>query len=264
MANRHQREQPAACQLIEFATEWTSRRCGTMRQEVLVRRNQSICRFEIPVDDTRVMCGSHATHNLTNQLHCICDLNRTVFQNIRQRSASDVLHHDHRCAIRSIHVMNRAYVWMVESRSCAGFIKKLLARSRITFLQDFECHISFECQVLCKKDRSKRTATDFGCDSILSDHSVGTKRLCDSPLSSVRPDAHGVGFRAAEILHDMMQGVPATSHLDLVSSQIVVSLSSQIHASEGREVAMACRFIREHASDGINVGDVADFVSISR
>lgn len=63
----------------------------------------------------------------------------------------------------------------------------------------------------------------------------------------------------------MMQGVPATSHLDLVSPQIVVSrLSSQIHASEDREVAMVCRFIREHASDGINVGDVADFVSISR
>jgi LacI family transcriptional regulator len=40
--------------------------------------------------------------------------------------------------------------------------------------------------------------------------------LCDPPMSSVRPDAHGVGYRAAEILHDMMRGVPATSHLDLV------------------------------------------------
>lgn len=89
--------------------------------------------------------------------------------------------------------------------------------------------------------------------------------LCDPPLSSVRPDAHGVGYRAAEILHDMMHGVPATSHLDLVSPQIVVSrLSSQVHASDDREVAMACRFIREHACDGINVSDVSDFVSISR
>lgn len=89
--------------------------------------------------------------------------------------------------------------------------------------------------------------------------------LCDPPLSSIRPDAHGVGYRAAEILHDMMQGVPATSHLELVPPQTVVSrLSSHVHASDDREVALACRYIREHACDGINVGDVSEFVSISR
>jgi LacI family transcriptional regulator len=89
--------------------------------------------------------------------------------------------------------------------------------------------------------------------------------LCDPPLSSVRPDAHGVGYRAAEILHDMMRGAPATSNLDLISPKSVVSrLSSQVHASDDREIALACRFIREQACDGINVEDVANFVSISR
>lgn len=89
--------------------------------------------------------------------------------------------------------------------------------------------------------------------------------LCDPPLSSVRPDALGVGYRAAEVLLEMMRGVRVPSNLDLIPPQTVVSrLSSQVQASNDREIARACRFIREHACDGIDVGDVADFVSISR
>lgn len=89
--------------------------------------------------------------------------------------------------------------------------------------------------------------------------------LCDPPLTSVRPDAHGVGYRAAEILHEMLHGVPASSQLELVPPESVASrLSTQVQASHDREIARACRFIREYACDGINVADVAGFASISR
>jgi LacI family transcriptional regulator len=90
--------------------------------------------------------------------------------------------------------------------------------------------------------------------------------LCDPPLSSVQPDAQGVGYRAAEILCEMMvDGVPADSRLELVPPKGVTRrLSTQILATADREVAQASRFIREHACEGIKVADVAKHVSISR
>ena len=89
--------------------------------------------------------------------------------------------------------------------------------------------------------------------------------LSDPPLSSVRPDAERVGYRAAEILDAMMNGKPASTSVEYISPTTVVQrMSTQVIAVEDREVARVCRFIREHACDGIDVNDVAEFTSLSR
>ena len=89
--------------------------------------------------------------------------------------------------------------------------------------------------------------------------------LSDPPLSSVRPDAERVGYQAAETLHAMMNGKPAPTSVQYVSPTTVVQrMSTQALAVEDREVARVCRFIREHACDGIDVNDVAEFTSLSR
>ncbi|QDT16647.1 AraC family transcriptional regulator [Alienimonas californiensis] len=96
--------------------------------------------------------------------------------------------------------------------------------------------------------------------------------LCDPPLSSVRPDAEGVGFRAAETLYELMTGpdgaAPGSSGsapVRYVPPQTVVEqLSTQVAAVEDRELARVCRYIRDHACDGINVQDVAAFSTLSR
>lgn len=89
--------------------------------------------------------------------------------------------------------------------------------------------------------------------------------LCDPPLSSVRPDAQGVGYRAGEILQAMINGAPRDSRLELVPpTGVTCRLSTQVLATRDREIAQACRFIREHACQGIKVADVAEHVSISR
>lgn len=46
--------------------------------------------------------------------------------------------------------------------------------------------------------------------------------------------------------------------------EIVQRLSTQVNAVEDRELARVSRFIREHACDGIDVSDVAQFTSLSR
>ena len=89
--------------------------------------------------------------------------------------------------------------------------------------------------------------------------------LSDPPLSSVRPDAERVGYRAAEILDSLMNGKRAPKTVEYIPPRKVVQrMSTQVIAVEDREVARVCRFIREHACDGIDVNDVAEFTSLSR
>ena len=86
--------------------------------------------------------------------------------------------------------------------------------------------------------------------------------LCDPPLSSVRPDAECIGYRAAEILDAMLNGESTPTGVEFISPTAVAQrLSTQVIAVEDREVARVCRFIRQHACDGIDVNDVAEFTS---
>tara|TARA_R110002073_G_scaffold27840_3_gene89092 strand:+ start:13172 stop:14350 length:1179 start_codon:yes stop_codon:yes gene_type:complete len=89
--------------------------------------------------------------------------------------------------------------------------------------------------------------------------------LTDPPLSSVRPDAEMVGYRAAEILQEMINGLLAPESIEYVPpTSVVQRLSTQVIAIEDREVARVCKYIRDHACDGIDVHDVAEFTTLSR
>ncbi|MEQ9411707.1 MAG: DNA-binding transcriptional regulator [Fuerstiella sp.] len=89
--------------------------------------------------------------------------------------------------------------------------------------------------------------------------------LCDPPLSSIRPDAERVGYRAAEILHHMLHGQPPPTSTEFIPPiEVVQRLSTQVSAVEDREIARVCRFIREHACEGIDVNHVAEFTTLSR
>lgn len=89
--------------------------------------------------------------------------------------------------------------------------------------------------------------------------------LSDPPLSSVQPNAERVGYRAAEILEAMMSGKPAPTETEFIAPRAIAQrMSTQVCAVEDREIARVCRFIREHACDGIDVNDVAEFTTLSR
>lgn len=89
--------------------------------------------------------------------------------------------------------------------------------------------------------------------------------LCDPPLSSVRPDAEQVGFRAAQKLDALINGQPVDWKIEYVRPlEVVQRLSTAMEAITDREVAKACRFIRENAGRGIDVNDVCKFSTLSR
>jgi LacI family transcriptional regulator len=92
--------------------------------------------------------------------------------------------------------------------------------------------------------------------------------LCElsfPPLSSVIPDSRRAGYEAARLLDRLMAGsrVPAEPVL-VPPLGVATRQSTDVLAIEDRDIAQAVRFIREHACDGISVGDVLRVVPLSR
>jgi len=89
--------------------------------------------------------------------------------------------------------------------------------------------------------------------------------LCSPPLSSIVPNTRRTGYAAAETLDRLMRGEAPASEAQLIPPLgVATRQSTDILAIDDRDVASAVRFIREHACDGIQVGDVLRQVPLSR
>jgi LacI family transcriptional regulator len=89
--------------------------------------------------------------------------------------------------------------------------------------------------------------------------------LSSPPLSSVIPNAHGAGYEAAAVLDRLMAGkrVPAVACL-IAPLGVAERQSTDVLAVDDRAVARAVQYIRDHACEGIKVGDVLRSVPLSR
>jgi LacI family transcriptional regulator len=89
--------------------------------------------------------------------------------------------------------------------------------------------------------------------------------LAGPRMTSVEQDTERIGYQAAELLHRMMQGErDVEAPPPIAPLRVVVRASTDVFALDDRVVAAALRFIRSHASDGIDVADVVQHVGISR
>lgn len=81
------------------------------------------------------------------------------------------------------------------------------------------------------------------------------------PITSVDPDFEAIGFKAAELLDEMMQGkkIPAKTYT-VPAKEVVVRRSSDILAVEDLLVARALRFIWDRSESWISIGDIAAHV----
>lgn len=89
--------------------------------------------------------------------------------------------------------------------------------------------------------------------------------LSEPSLSSVVPDAMKTGYEAAALLDRMMMGEHVPPDIHLIEPQgIIPRQSTDVLAIEDKMVSDAIRFIRNHACDDINVGDVLKAIPLSR
>jgi LacI family transcriptional regulator len=91
-------------------------------------------------------------------------------------------------------------------------------------------------------------------------------RMSDPPLSSVVPDAHRIGFEAAEILDGLMvQRKNCKPVIKLIPPRKVVTRqSTDVLAIEDEDIAGVLRFIRDKACTGIRMDDVLSAFPLSR
>lgn len=89
--------------------------------------------------------------------------------------------------------------------------------------------------------------------------------VSEPDLTSIRLNNERAGFKAAELLSKLMKG-ERIPHQEIVvePTGIVVRKSTDQLAIKDPDVARAVRFIREHAMEVIQVGDVIEQVGVSR
>jgi LacI family transcriptional regulator len=104
---------------------------------------------------------------------------------------------------------------------------------------------------------------DVAVVGVDNDHLFGN--LSNPPLSSVALNLSKAGYEAAELLDLMMQGKETKPRQIVIEPLWVVSRhSSDVIAVKDPHVAVALRFIREHAREAIGVNSVVHQTGISR
>ncbi len=91
--------------------------------------------------------------------------------------------------------------------------------------------------------------------------------MSNPPLSSIDVSAERVGYEAASLLARLMRGEVAPSPdqpILIPPGEAITRQSSDALAISDPDVAAAVRFIREHRSEPIQVGDVVDATAASR
>jgi LacI family transcriptional regulator len=149
--------------------------------------------------------------------------------------------------------------WELEQERLAAWIKSLPRPVGV-----MACNDERGLQVL---DACRRCGAQVP-DEVAVIGADNDEHLCDlsiPPLTSVDVNAEQIGYTAAALLDDMMQGgkTPAKAQW-LTPRGIVTRLSTDTVASEDQEVNRAIRYIRENCCTGLRVVDVLAYMGMSR
>ncbi|MEO1496211.1 MAG: DNA-binding transcriptional regulator [Planctomycetota bacterium] len=97
------------------------------------------------------------------------------------------------------------------------------------------------------------------------EHDELCSRVSSPPLSGIDQSPGEVGFRAAEMLHQQMNGQrPAESDLRVPPRRVITRQSTDKVAIGDEMLAEALRYIREHCSEQLHIRDILQAVPLSR
>jgi LacI family transcriptional regulator len=84
-------------------------------------------------------------------------------------------------------------------------------------------------------------------------------------MSSISPNAQGIGYEAAALLDRLMAGArPPAQPLLLPPGAVVTRASTDVLATDDRDLAAAIRHIRAHACEGLRLKDFLKTSELSR
>ena len=163
------------------------------------------------------------------------------------------------CDVYQARKVERAVPWEEEQEAIAKWLKALPKPVGV-----MTCNDDRGLQVL-DACRRARVAVPDEVAVISVDNDDYLCGLSIPPLTSIDVLPDRIGFEAAAMLDRMMDGEQAPQGPTLIPPRRVVTReSTDVLATDDREVAMAVSFIRQHACERIQVGDVLRHVRLSR
>jgi LacI family transcriptional regulator len=149
--------------------------------------------------------------------------------------------------------------WEKEQRHVSEWIKRLPKPVGILACNDDRGqHILEVCKLIDLKVPEDVAVVGVDNDPMVCE-------IGDPPLTSIALNVNSAGYRAAELLDQLIKNKKMRGQQIMVSpSHIVQRQSSDILAVDDVEVAAAIRFIKENAKNKINVKDVIKATGISR
>jgi LacI family transcriptional regulator len=149
--------------------------------------------------------------------------------------------------------------WDQEQRALARWVAKLVKPVGI-----LACHDERGVDLL-NACRDLRIAVPDDVAVIGVDNDEVMCELAEPSLSSVDSNTEQIGYRAAELLEQLMAGKITLAEPTLIEpAGVVARRSTDAFAIDDPELASSMRFIRDHACDGINVEDVLQQTRLSR
>jgi LacI family transcriptional regulator len=165
-------------------------------------------------------------------------------------------------ACRELHIARRSAKsgsWERYEAELATWIKRLPKPAGVMIASD---QLGTSLLEACRR-AGANVPDDVGVIGVDNDEPLCL--VSDPPLSSIWPNHAQVGYEAAKLLDTMLQGQPPPSApVYLSPGKVITRLSTNTLAVEDRVVAAAARFIRERASEGINVEDVVRETAVCR
>jgi len=154
---------------------------------------------------------------------------------------------------------SRAHSWEEQQREIADWLARLPKPVGVMASNDMRGqHVLDAC-------RRRELAVPEEVAVIGVDNDELLCEMCDPPLSSVVMNAERIGYDAAALLDQLMEGHAPRERISLVEPLgIVTRQSTDVLAIEDTLVASAVKFIREHACEGVTVDDVLKKVPLSR
>jgi LacI family transcriptional regulator len=149
--------------------------------------------------------------------------------------------------------------WYKDQTLIVDWLKSLPKPVAVLGCNDIRCRDIMEA---CKTARlnvpGDVAIMGIGNDNLICDFTV-------PPLSSIALDVEDAGFRAAQLLDNILKGQKMDGQLVTIQPQYIISRqSTDILAIEDSEVKKAIKFIEENAIKPICVDDVVDATTLSR
>lgn len=142
--------------------------------------------------------------------------------------------------------------WEQEQQQIARWLKSLRKPVGVMTCHDDRGHQTLDA---CRR-AGLRVPDEVAVIGVDNDSHLGN--MCTPPLTSIDVNPSRIGYEAAALLARLMRGAQRPKEPVLLGPPrgVVPRQSTDVLSIEDQDVAAALRFVREHATDGISVGDV--------